>query len=198
MAAPATTATETASPPIQRQEVANQFYAHGAFMGAAPQMLQDPLWNSILQTLMPDVHADVQGVTDDATLMPMFENNPVLAAYGMLKTQELDQRQEAGRSDRIETMQAMEWDVFLDDSVVQEYQSANDEATELDIDRRLVDTMIIAHGNTKQTVSENVARQPPARVGGGHPQDRPGRRDVRRLDGPVRAGAADRDGERSG
>ena len=123
-------------------------------------MLQDPLWNSILQTLMPDVHADVQGVTDAATLMPMFENNPVMAAYGMLKTQELDQRQEGGRSDRIETMEAMEWDVFLDDSVVQEYQNTTDETARQDIDRRVVDTMIIAHGNTKQIVNEERTRPP--------------------------------------
>jgi hypothetical protein len=156
-------AVDTAGSPaivVQRQEVGNQFYGHGGFMGAARDLLNDPLWSRILQTLMPDVYADVQGVADDGELMPMLENNPVMAAYGMRATQALDQRQEGGRSDRIENVEAMEWDVWLDPDVIRAYAAAPDEATELSLDKLLVDTIIIAHGNTKQTFVENVIGYP--------------------------------------
>jgi hypothetical protein len=141
---------------IQRQEVGNQTYGHGAFMGAARQMLNDPKWNRILQTLMPDVYADVQGVTDEGDLIPKLENNPVMAAYGMMQTQALDQRREGGRSDRIDTLQALEWDCWLDPDVIDAYDEASDDAAKRALDARLVDTMLIAHGNTKQTVLENI------------------------------------------
>ncbi len=137
-----------------RQEVGNQFYAHGGFMGAARRMLNDPKWNRILQTLMPDVYADVQDVSDESELIPMFENNPVMAAYGMFKTRQLDLSREGGRSDRIENMKAFEWDVFLDSDVTRAYSVAFTEETNRALDRRLVDTMIIAHGNTKDTIDE--------------------------------------------
>jgi hypothetical protein len=137
-------------------EVDNQFYGHGAFMGAAPRMLKDAKWRSILETLMPDVFEDVKDITDDSKLIPMMENNPVMGAYGMLATQKLDQRNEAGRSNRIENMQAMEWDVWLDPDVIRAYSVAFDDATDAALDARLLDTMIIAHGNTKQTVLENT------------------------------------------
>jgi hypothetical protein len=145
----------TVSGLVQRQEVGNQFYAHGAFMGAARQMLNDPKWNRILETLMPDVHADVRGVTDEGDLIPMLENNPVMAAYGMIRTQQLDQRQEGGLSDRVENMKAFEWDVFLDPRIVRGYRVAFNESTERELDEDLVDTMLIAHGSTKQTIVEN-------------------------------------------
>lgn len=146
----------TAARHIQRREVGNQFYAHGAFMGAARQMVNNSQWNGILQTLMPDVHADVQGVTDESDLISMFENNPVMAAYGMLRTRQLDQTQEAGRTDRVQNMQAFEWDVFLDPDIVRAYSVAFNNATERALDEKLVDTMIIAHGTQGQTILENT------------------------------------------
>lgn len=147
---------------IQREEVGNQFYSHGGFMGAARPMLNDAKWNRILQVLMPDVYADVQGVTDDGELIPMLENNPVMAAYGLFKTQQLDKQKEGGRSDRLQTMQAMEWDVWLDPDVINGYNVAAlmGPAAVANQDKRLVDTMIIAHGNTKQTVIENKIGYP--------------------------------------
>jgi hypothetical protein len=138
------------------EEVDKQFYGHGAFMGAAPRMLKDSKWRSILETLMPDVFEDVKDVTDDSKLMPMLENNPVMAAYGMLATQKLDQRNEAGRSDRIQNMEAMEWDVWLDPDVIRAYSVSFNDTVEAALDKRLLDTMIIAHGNTKQTILENT------------------------------------------
>lgn len=148
--------------PIQRQEVGNQFYAHGAFMGAARQMLNDPKWNRILQTLMPDVYADVHDERDEGDLIPMLENNPVMAAYGLFKTQQLDKQKEGGRSDRIQTIQAIEWDVWLDPDVINGYNVAvlMGPSAVAQQDKLLVDSMIIAHGNTKQTVIENKIGYP--------------------------------------
>ena len=140
---------------LQREEVGKQFYAHGAFMGAARKMLNDPLWRRILQVLMPDVYSDVNKVSDEGELIPMLENNPVMAAYGMWRTRQLDQQQVGGRSDRIKTLEAFEWDVFLDPSYVRGYRVAHTEAVEAALDEKLVDTMLIAHGTTKQTVVEN-------------------------------------------
>ena len=159
--APATAPAETDAAPVQRQEVGDQFYAHGAFMGAARRLLP----RSAVEPHPADVdagrarrragrhrrrraHADVReqpghgGVRDAEA------------------TQELDQRQEAGRSDRIETMEAIEWDVLLDPDVMRAYSVAHDEETEAALDRLLVDTIVIAHGNTKQTVVENVIGYP--------------------------------------
>lgn len=141
---------------IQREEVGNQFYGHGAFMGAAPRMLKDPKWSRILETLMPDVYADVKAVKDDSKLIPMLENNPVMAAYGMIMTQQLDQKKEDGKSDRIENMEAIEWDAWLDPDVIRAYSLSFNNATEAALDQRLVDTMLIAHGTGMQTVRENV------------------------------------------
>ena len=71
-------------PPITRQ-----LYAHGAFMGAAPALLADERWRRILAFLMPDVYTDVTEAMadeDPATLIPMFENNPVMAAFGIWRS----------------------------------------------------------------------------------------------------------------
>jgi hypothetical protein len=159
-------ATATRSKAIQRQvsdpipEVANQFYAHGAFMGAAREMLADPKWNRILEVLMPDVHSDVtaalaRGRGSDEIIL-MLENNPVMAAYGLVKTQEMDQRREGGRSDRIERMVAMEWDAWLPTRIVQEYKDADNTADQDRLARQMVDEMLIAHGTRSQTLKENV------------------------------------------
>lgn len=144
---------------VQRTEVGNQFYAHGAFMGAARRMMVDPLWSRILQVLMPDVHAQatiaMRPPFSAGHVIPMLENNPVMAAYGLFKTQEMDQRREGGRSDRMANMQAMEWDVWLDPRTIGGYRVAFDHSTERALDARLVETMLIAHGTTRQTVLEN-------------------------------------------
>jgi hypothetical protein len=122
---------------IQRQvtdpipETKNQFYGHGAFMGAAPQLMADPKWNRILQSLMPDVHADVTRALKSGPASPeiilMMENNPVMAAYGVYQTKQMDVRKEGGREDRIPKMQAIEWDAFLPTSTVEAFKNAKTE-----------------------------------------------------------------------
>jgi hypothetical protein len=141
-------------------EANNQFYGHGAFMGAAPQMMADPKWNRILQSLMPDVHADATAALADGPNSPrlilMMENNPVMAAYGMYRTREMDRSNQNGRSDRVDRMQAMEWDVFLPDEIVEQYNNAETEEERTRLAHQMVEEMIIAHGTASQTVRENA------------------------------------------
>jgi Domain of unknown function (DUF4157) len=151
---------------VQRQvadkipETRNQFYAHGAFMGAAPQLMADKKWNRILQVLMPDVHAAAtktlkKGPQSDELIL-MFENNPVMAAYGMYRTKQMDIKREQGRSDRISKMEAIEWDVFLPTKIVEDYNKTKDDAEKARLAQAMVSEMIIAHGTPFQTFMENV------------------------------------------
>lgn len=141
-------------------ETNNQFYAHGAFMGAAPQLMADPKWNRILQALMPDVHADVTAALasgpNSGKIILQMENNPVMAAYGMVQTRQMDRRGDNGRSDRIEKMQALEWDVFLPTGIVEDFNRAPTEEERNRLAHRMVDEMIIAHGTPTQTFRENI------------------------------------------
>lgn len=80
--------------PLSISYLNNQFYGHGAFFGASGQLLMDTKWNTILKLLMPDVH---EPITDQLAkgagskdILLQFENNPVAAAFGIMKTQEMD------------------------------------------------------------------------------------------------------------
>jgi hypothetical protein len=128
--------------------VRHQLYGHGAFMGAAPALLADRNWRRILAFLMPDVFAQVERALADGAgserLIAMFENNPVMCAFGVWRA-----FQRGGRGD----LAGLEWDVFLDgEQVVQAL-----EAPEGDRDTLvavLVDTMVIAHANATDTLQE--------------------------------------------
>jgi Domain of unknown function (DUF4157) len=172
---------------VQRQvadkipESKNQFYGHGAFMGAAPQLMADVKWNRILQVLMPDVHVNAtktlsKGPQSDELIL-LFENNPVMAAYGMYKTRQMDIRRDDDRSDRISKMKAIEWDVFLPTSIVEAYKKAKDDAEKKRLSYEMVSEMLIAHGTPWQTVKENsgfpqyenVKKTPKSEQGGVRP-----------------------------
>ena len=137
--------------------VVNQLYAHGAFMGAAPALLDDPRWRRILAFLMPDVYVDVQQAVANGAgagaLMPMFENNPVMAAFGVLR--QTESRRKDGLGWGPHGVQAMEWDVFLSSDGVEAWDMADAGGREQRI-RGLVDTMVIAHASTTDTVQESI------------------------------------------
>lgn len=138
-------------------------YAHGAFMGAAPALLADPRWRKILAFLMPDVYQDVASAVargvGPCDIIPMFDNNPVIAAFGA---------SHPGSSPG-----ALEWDVFLSSSLVDGWHAALAEARP-QILVELVDTMVIAHASTTDTVQEqiglcqwgDVRKTPKTRLGG--------------------------------
>lgn len=95
--------------------IRTQFYGHGAFMGAAPALLADPRWRRILAFLMPDVFEEVRTVLaaggGPLALIPMMENNPVLAAFGVFRG--ASSRREGG-DESPHHMSGIEWDVFVD------------------------------------------------------------------------------------
>lgn len=140
-------------------EVDNQFYGHGAFMGAAPELLRDPRWSRILKALMPDVWGDVDKALrsgeKSTAIIPMLENNPVMAAYGAWQTKAMDDRAEGGKTDRIGKQKAMEWDCFLPAGLVGQWKAASSPEQKAKITPQLVDNMVIAHGNQTSTVLEN-------------------------------------------
>lgn len=150
---------------VEVPEVDRQPYAHGSFMGAVTDMLRDARWSRILQVLMPDVYLQTFRVLNEGTGSPggprrfdrhdqylplMFENNPVLAAYGAWRTRELD-RADGGR--RLQAM-AFEWDVYLSEDLVNRYTAGRSRAV---VVKRLVQTALVAHGEKDDALEENVA-----------------------------------------
>jgi hypothetical protein len=134
--------------------VVNQFYGHGAFMGAAPALLNDSKWRRILAFLMPDVYRDVQEAVVKGSrpgeLIPMFENNPVMCAFGVWQGTLARRGGEArGPMD----LAGMEWDVFVSTDLVDAWEDARDDDRG-PIVEKLVDTMVIAHASTTDTVQE--------------------------------------------
>lgn len=161
-------------------------YAHGAYFGAAPFLLSNPHWISILRLLMPDVYVEISRRVADAPasrLIHWAENNPVVAAYA--SCHEL----EYGDSNQCHAIPNLEWDVFLDPKLVQRVQIVLDERDKFlascqdgschdgsihpksdrarqilsfyqrELDQRtkaLVDKMLIAHGNLTQLVLEQT------------------------------------------
>lgn len=85
------------------------FYSHGSFFGAAPFMLANPHWISILRLLMPDVYVEISRRVraPPYKLIHWAENNPVVAAYG--SAQELENNN---------ALTNLEWDVFLNPVLV--------------------------------------------------------------------------------
>mmetsp|Transcript_15330 Transcript_15330/g.33339 ORF Transcript_15330/g.33339 Transcript_15330/m.33339 type:complete len:1023 (-) Transcript_15330:1622-4690(-) len=179
-------------------------YVHGAYSAVAPIFIRDARWMAILRKLMPESHAGVATLLkksarapskiDPLRLMKWAENNPVVAAYGTLNS-------DAGQRSHVDSREgnrnsddgngaaaaqakpaALEWDVFLDPSLVRSVDKAMqavedlDEAGKLDdassfddlnariaadveVDRqmsRLMSRMMLAHGSTTQLVTEAV------------------------------------------
>jgi hypothetical protein len=84
-------------------------YTHGGGFGAAPFMLANPHWISILRHLMPDVYVEISRRVHAPAhrLIHWAENNPVVAAYGAAHELEFNG-----------TLPNVEWDVFLDPRLV--------------------------------------------------------------------------------
>lgn len=82
----------------------NMLYTHGGFFGAAPFLLANAHWISILRYLQPDVYVEVARRVNapPERLIHWAENNPVVAAYGT--AHELEFHGE---------MRNIEWDVFV-------------------------------------------------------------------------------------
>ena len=135
--------------------IRTQFYGHGAFMGAAPALLADPRWRRILAFLMPDVLGDLRAAiaagAGPGTVIPMLENNPVMAAFGVLRAAAT--KRDEGESPHHLT--GLEWDVFVDADLVEAWEaSAPRPAERARVMERIVDTSLIAHASSADTVQE--------------------------------------------
>ena len=165
-------------PLVVMPPLTNQFYGHGAFMGAAPGLLQDQAWRRILAFLMPDVFLEVKAACDaeaqPGTLIPMFENNPVMCAYGAWHGAH---RREGRDGFHPNDLAGVEWDVFIDSLLVEAWEVAGDDAARRALVARMADTMVIAHASTADTVQEaagvcqyeDVRRTSKTRMGGVQP-----------------------------
>lgn len=144
-------------PPLQRiAPVENQYYGHGGFMGCAPALLADDRWRSILSVLMPDVYEEVAAAVlsgaGSAGLVPMFENNPVSSAFGVVSG--VARRRERGATPGPHDLEAVEWDAFVASPLVEAWERAKDETVRAGVLTRMVDTMLVAHATTSDTVQE--------------------------------------------
>lgn len=138
-------------------------------------MLANPDWISILRRLMPDVYVEISRRVEHAParrLIHWAENNPVVAAYGT-----------ANELENKGNLVNLEWDIFVDPRLVKRVQlvleqiesflaahGSNTESwtpdqrnikkyLEVQLERRsskLVDTMLIAHGNLTQLLLEQT------------------------------------------
>ena len=95
----------------------NQLYAHGGFMGAVSGLWSDAQAGNILRHLTPDDYWAVEGVmsspvaSEIGEAMTAVENNPVMAAYGQLMSQQA-QLDSGGEVHDV----PLEWDIWIDAS----------------------------------------------------------------------------------
>jgi len=153
--------------------ISTQYYGHGAFMGAAPALLADARWRRILAVLMPDVFADVGKALDEGDPMPkviaMLENNPVMAAFGSLQAHAV-----SGDEESEHHLVGMEWDLFVDQEQIEAWEAADTEERRLHFMEVAVETALIAHARSTDTVQESmgicqyqdVRRTPKSGLGG--------------------------------
>lgn len=156
--------------------IRTQFYGHGAFMGAAPALLADPTWRRILAFLMPDVFEQVRAAVDAGAgaprVIPMLENNPVMAAFGIFRGAAA--RRE-GEEESPHHLTGLEWDVFVDGELLEAWERARgDDAARARVMERIIDTTVIAHASSADTVQEamglcqyrDVRKTPKTELGG--------------------------------
>lgn len=184
-------------------------YVHGSYASAAPLMVYNRKWMRILRRLMPANHADAMEILREAEeaharrsnndqqmarLMKWAENNPVVAAYGVMNSntgtdssrrekrsmgrgsrrkKSRDRYGKTSSSDDRNGAPVLEWDIWLDPTLVKKVEAAmdvaehfqNDEnadyqdqiAANIEVDRqvgRLINRMMLAHGSASHLVSE--------------------------------------------
>ena len=156
-------------------QISTQFYGHGAFMGAAPALLADAKWRRILAFLMPDVFEQLRAAfnhgADAGRLIPMMENNPVMAAYGIW----YGAQSSAADTDSPNHLTGLEWDVFVDGALLRAWEACKDDPrAEAEVMARVLDTTVIAHASSADTLQEamgldqwqDVRKTPKTQFGG--------------------------------
>jgi len=110
------------------------------------------LWSSILQALLPDVHADVTQALKEgkgmSSIIPMFENSPITAAFSVYRTH-------GNRRDK--ERWAFEWDVFLSPQMVSSWlEHEADRELRKKIMADILETLLVAHGSPFENALETV------------------------------------------
>eukprot|EP00519_Triparma_laevis_P013969 CAMPEP_0182493850 /NCGR_PEP_ID=MMETSP1321-20130603/2745_1 /TAXON_ID=91990 /ORGANISM="Bolidomonas sp., Strain RCC1657" /LENGTH=477 /DNA_ID=CAMNT_0024696729 /DNA_START=75 /DNA_END=1505 /DNA_ORIENTATION=+ len=131
-------------------------YSHGGYFGAAPFMLSDVQWITILRILQPDVFVEVARriFAPSNYLIHWAENNPVCCAYGVLKEMkgEGGEKKESSKTQDI----VIEWDVFLDPGIVSSFLHCRSPQERRHLSEALFKKMLIAHGSTPQLFIEQT------------------------------------------
>jgi hypothetical protein len=136
--------------------VRTQYYAHGAFMGAAPALLGDARWLRILAFLMPDVLEHISEALGNGagapSMISMLENNPVSAAFGVVRSYSSGfERSTEGPIH----LSGIEWDLFVDEDLLGEWERCHDDPKRLhEVMEAALDTCLVAHGNPTDLVQE--------------------------------------------
>jgi len=133
---------------IPNGKINNVPYVHGSFFGAAPFMLADPHWIDKLRHLMPDVYVAISSRilhTPTPKLILWAENNPVVAAYGS-----------AYEVEYMGKVPTLEWDVFLDPSLVHRVQIV------LDARNQLLATAASVVGRGPAGIAATITSLPPS------------------------------------
>jgi len=150
-------------------------YIHGGYAAAAPFFLQDKKWMDILRRVMPDAYHDIKGKMSlskkdklsSIKMMRWAENNPVVAAYGILTGEDLRQGMMYSSIHLPSPKDlALEWDVFLDPSIVYNIEHLfevcdSNPFLEIEIERqfsRLMNRMLLTHGSTTQLIAEALGK----------------------------------------
>lgn len=140
--------------------IRTQFYGHGAFMGAAPALVADPKWRRILAFLMPDVYESIRAAMDGGAegheIMPMMENNPVLAAFGVYRGASTSA---AEVEESPHHLSGMEWDMFIDTQTIEEWEHAHqrgDPGALARVMAKVIDKALIAHATPADTLQEQM------------------------------------------
>jgi len=157
--------------------IRTQLYGHGAFMGASPALLADGRWRRILAFLMPDVFEQLRKALAAGAgphkIMPMLENNPVLAAFGVYRSATAGPLE--GEQENPLHLCGLEWDLFVDGDLFPVWEKARgDDAAMAAVMERMIDTSLIAHANPTDTLQEamgicqyrDVRKTPKTELGG--------------------------------
>ncbi len=130
----------------------NQPYAHGAFMGSAPEFVDNPIWMNITSLLMPDVFNTLRNNTNEVSLIKQMENNPIIAAFGVYETYKLSRN----LTKPIKSPKTLEIDMFLPSKLMNSFNRQTDPKTRRSIAKSLVKDLLVAHGTGLQLAAENL------------------------------------------
>jgi hypothetical protein len=160
------TLAHVATLPVTKvSKLENWVYCHGGFMGAAVEVLRDPGWARMVETLTPHTFTRVlvadaacQHTISSGTLMSIMENNPVLAAFGVAHSSRRSYPKHAHSI--AHNRLVIEWDVYPKTSDSHEIEEELRKGCSLerrkDLALHVVNSTVVAHGSLAHTFCERL------------------------------------------